>query len=59
MRMFDELYSSGQTIILVTHEDDIAAHARRTVRLRDGLIESDVTNGARRRPAAAATAPGP
>jgi len=53
MRMFDELHASGQTIILVTHEDDIAAHARRTVRLRDGLIESDLTNGARRRPAAA------
>jgi putative ABC transport system ATP-binding protein len=52
MRMFDELHASGQTIILVTHEDDIAAHAKRTVRLRDGLIESDVTNGARRRPAA-------
>jgi len=53
MRMFDELHASGQTIILVTHEDDIAAHAKRTVRLRDGLIESDLTNGARRRPAAA------
>ena len=47
MRMFDELYAAGQTIILVTHEDDIAAHARRTIRLRDGVIESDVTNGAR------------
>ena len=54
MRMFDELHASGQTIILVTHEDDIAAHAKRTVRLRDGLIESDLTNGARRRPATAA-----
>jgi len=52
MRMFDELHAAGQTIILVTHEDDIAAHARRTVRLRDGLIESDVTNGARRHAAA-------
>jgi putative ABC transport system ATP-binding protein len=54
MRMFDELHAAGQTIILVTHEDEIAAHARRTVRLRDGLIESDLTNGARRRPAAPA-----
>jgi putative ABC transport system ATP-binding protein len=42
MRMFDELHASGQTIILITHEDEIAAHARRTIRLRDGVIESDV-----------------
>jgi putative ABC transport system ATP-binding protein len=35
------LYQRGNTIILVTHEADIARHARRTVRLRDGLIESD------------------
>jgi putative ABC transport system ATP-binding protein len=49
MGMFDELHASGQTIILITHEDDIAAHARRVIRLRDGVIESDVTNGARRR----------
>ena len=49
MRMFDELHASGQTIILITHEDDIAAHAKRTIRLRDGVIESDVTDGARRR----------
>ena len=46
MQMFDELYAAGQTIILVTHEDNIAAHARRTVRLKDGLIESDVSHGA-------------
>jgi putative ABC transport system ATP-binding protein len=44
MAMFDELHAAGQTIILVTHEDDIAAHAHRIVRLRDGLIESDVPN---------------
>jgi putative ABC transport system ATP-binding protein len=41
MGMFDELHANGQTIILVTHEDHIAAHARRTLRLRDGKIESD------------------
>lgn len=42
MSMFDELHASGQTIILVTHEDHIAQHAGRTIRLRDGKIESDV-----------------
>ena len=41
MRIFDALHAGGQTIILVTHEDDIAAHARRVVRLRDGLVETD------------------
>jgi len=46
MAMFDELHSEGQTIILVTHEDDIAAHAHRTVKLRDGLVESDLPNEA-------------
>jgi len=45
MLMFDDLQSSGQTIILVTHEDHIAQHALRTIRLRDGKIESDVSNG--------------
>ncbi|MGI9271099.1 MAG: ABC transporter ATP-binding protein [Woeseiaceae bacterium] len=44
MGMFDELHSAGQTIILVTHEDHIAEHAHRTIRLRDGKIESDVFN---------------
>jgi putative ABC transport system ATP-binding protein len=42
MLLFEELYKAGNTIVLVTHEEDIAAHARRIVRLRDGLIESDV-----------------
>ena len=42
MGMLDSLHDSGQTIILVTHEDNIAAHAHRTVRLRDGKIESDI-----------------
>jgi putative ABC transport system ATP-binding protein len=42
MEMFDELHDAGQTIILVTHEDYIAQHASRSIRLMDGLIESDV-----------------
>ena len=41
MALFEDLYRRGNTIILVTHERDIAAHARRTVHLRDGIIESD------------------
>lgn len=41
MALFEDLYHKGHTVILVTHERDIAAHARRTVHLRDGLIESD------------------
>src|SRR5213595_1534114 len=41
MALLEDLYSRGNTIILVTHERDIAAHARRTVHLRDGIIESD------------------
>jgi putative ABC transport system ATP-binding protein len=42
MMLIEELYRMGNTILLVTHENDIAAHARRTIRLRDGEIESDV-----------------
>lgn len=41
MMLFEELYRMGNTIILVTHENEIADHARRIVRLRDGVIESD------------------
>jgi putative ABC transport system ATP-binding protein len=41
MEVFDRLHSEGNTILLVTHEDDIARHAHREIRLRDGLIESD------------------
>jgi putative ABC transport system ATP-binding protein len=44
MALFDELHRQGNTIILVTHEDDIAQHAHRYVRLRDGLIEVDKLN---------------
>lgn len=41
MNLFEELYRSGNTIIVVTHEQEIANHARRIIRLRDGVIESD------------------
>lgn len=41
MMLFEELHRAGNTIILVTHENDIANHARRIVRLRDGVVESD------------------
>jgi putative ABC transport system ATP-binding protein len=42
MALFDDLHKAGQTIVLVTHETDIAAHANRQIFLRDGKIESDV-----------------
>jgi putative ABC transport system ATP-binding protein len=41
MALFDELRKKGNTIVVVTHEEDIAHHARRIVRLRDGKIVSD------------------
>lgn len=44
MNLFSEIHSKGNTIVLVTHEEDIAQHAHRIVRLRDGLIETDIRN---------------
>jgi putative ABC transport system ATP-binding protein len=41
MALFNEIYEQGNTIILVTHEEYIAEHAKRIIRLRDGLVESD------------------
>jgi putative ABC transport system ATP-binding protein len=41
MHLFERLYRSGNTLIVVTHEEEIAAHARRIIRLRDGMLESD------------------
>lgn len=43
MHIFGKLQKAGNTVVLVTHEEDIAAYARRVVRLRDGLVESDTT----------------
>ena len=44
MDLFESLYEQGNTIIMVTHEDDIAEYAHRIVRLRDGLVETDKVN---------------
>jgi putative ABC transport system ATP-binding protein len=44
MGLFEEIHKNGNTIILVTHEEDIALHAHRIVRLKDGLVESDNPN---------------
>ncbi|MEZ4875110.1 MAG: ABC transporter ATP-binding protein [Flavobacteriaceae bacterium] len=42
MQLFDDIHKAGNTVIVVTHEEDIAAHAHRVIRLRDGMVESDV-----------------
>jgi len=44
MEIFGNIQAAGNTVVLVTHEEDIAAYAKRTVRLRDGLVETDATN---------------
>lgn len=44
MSLFEEIYQAGNTVIIVTHEEDIAHYTRRIVRLRDGIIESDAIN---------------
>jgi putative ABC transport system ATP-binding protein len=44
MNLFNEIHANGNTVILVTHEEDIAAYAHRIIRLRDGIIESDTHN---------------
>lgn len=44
MTLFEEIYQAGNTVIIVTHEEDIALYTRRIVRLRDGVIESDKIN---------------
>ena len=58
MALFDELNSRGNTIVLVTHEEDIAAHARRIVRLKDGKIWDDQANDRVREPGLAPAAAG-
>ena len=43
MKLFGDIHANGNTVILVTHEEEIAAYAHRVIRLRDGMIESDTT----------------
>jgi putative ABC transport system ATP-binding protein len=45
LRIFDDLNRQGKTILLVTHDPSVAQRSSRTIRLRDGLVESDVKNG--------------
>jgi putative ABC transport system ATP-binding protein len=66
MAIFDELHAAGNTILLVTHEEEVARHAHRVVKLRDGRIESDLATGRsagaanpRSAPAAGADHPAP
>ena len=50
MTLMADLHRQGSTIVMVTHDDDIAAYAQRIIRLRDGKIETDVQNGANASP---------
>ena len=44
MRLFEEIHEMGNTLIVVTHEEEVASHAHRILRLRDGMVESDLNN---------------
>ena len=44
MALFDDIHADGNTVIVVTHEEEVASHAHRIIRLRDGMVESDVRN---------------
>ena len=51
-KIFEDLNNLGKTIIMVTHEDEVSIHAKRIIKLRDGLIQSDELNGDKRLPVA-------
>jgi putative ABC transport system ATP-binding protein len=57
--LFEELSRKGNTIIVVTHEEDVAQHARRVIRIRDGLVAGDDINTAQRVAHGPADAPAP
>ena len=44
MRLFEEIHEMGNTLIVVTHEEEVASHAHRILRLKDGMVESDLKN---------------
>jgi putative ABC transport system ATP-binding protein len=44
MKLFAEIHRKGNTILMVTHEEDIARHAHRIIRLKDGVVETDIIN---------------
>jgi len=46
MGVFDRLHRAGNTIVLVTHESDVAAYAHRSIHIRDGQVEDDVRRAA-------------
>ncbi len=43
MQLFDDIHGKGNTVIMVTHKEDMAHYAHRVIRLKDGLVESDET----------------
>lgn len=53
MALFDELHAQGQTVVVVTHEPDIAAHCRRSIRVNDGRIVEDIATSGIRQPGSA------
>jgi ABC-type lipoprotein export system ATPase subunit len=48
MKLFNDIHEEGNTVILVTHEEEVAAYAHRIIRLRDGMIEATFQNSFRR-----------